>query len=301
MLKASSVLGNSQRLDGGAMFGNAPRALWSRWAAPDEAGRVALACRALLVEDPSRRILLETGIGTFFAPELRDRYGVVETEHVLLESLAELGTSHHDVDVVVLSHLHFDHAGGLLAPFRPGKPPELLFPRAQFVVGKTAFERAERPHLRDRASYIPELPELLRRSGRLHLVDAASDCSALLGNRLRFAETLGHTPGMLHARVSGERARLFFAADLVPGRAWVHLPITMGYDRFPEHLIDEKAELFRDLVAHDEFLFFTHDPMLAAARLREEAGRFHPSHELGAFRGWDLDSEPLPTTIAASA
>jgi len=301
MLKASSVLGNSQRLDGGAMFGNAPRALWSRWAAPDEAGRIALACRALLVEDASRRVLFETGIGTFFAPELRERYGVVETEHVLLESLAELGTSDREVDVVVLSHLHFDHAGGLLAPFRPGVAPELLFPRAEFVVGKTAFERAERPHLRDRASYIPELPELLRRTGRLHLVDTESDVSSLLGSRVRFAETLGHTPGMLHARVTGQRARLFFAADLVPGRAWVHLPITMGYDRFPEHLIDEKAELFRDLVEHDEYLFFTHDPVLAAARLREDAGRFQPSHELAAFRSWDLDREALPATAAASA
>ncbi|MEI9948614.1 MAG: MBL fold metallo-hydrolase [Pseudomonadota bacterium] len=300
-MNASSVLGNSQRLDGGAMFGNAPRALWSRWAAPDEAGRIALACRALLVEDASRRILFETGIGTFFAPELRERYGVVETEHVLLESLAELGTSDREVDVVVLSHLHFDHAGGLLAPFRPGTALELLFPRAQFVCGKTAFERAERPHVRDRASYIPELPELLRRSGRLHLVDVQSDVSSLLGSRVRFTETLGHTPGMIHARVIGQRARLFFAADLVPGRAWVHLPITMGYDRFPEHLIDEKAELFRELVAHDEFLYFTHDPLLAAARVQEVAGRFQPSHELGAFRAWDLDSEPLPVTVATPA
>src|SRR5450631_1820523 len=294
MLKASSVLGNSQRLDGGAMFGNAPRALWSRWAAPDETGRVALACRALLVEDGQRRILFETGIGTFFAPELRERYGVVETEHVLLESLAKLGLKDSDIDAVVLSHLHFDHAGGLLAPFRAGSKAELLFPRAEFVVGRTAFERALNPHLRDRASYIPELPALLRESGRLHLVEIDSDVSSLLGSRIRFAETLGHTPGMLHARVQGERARLFFAADLVPGRAWVHLPITMGYDRFPEQLVDEKSALFRDFVAHDEFLFFTHDPQIAAARVQEQAGRFKPSHELTDFAAWDLDAESLP-------
>ena len=301
MLKASSVHGNSQRLDGGAMFGNAPRALWSRWAAPDEAGRVALACRALLVEDGSRRILFETGIGTFFAPELRERYGVVETEHVLLASLAQLGLSERDIDVVVLSHLHFDHAGGLLAPFRAGAAPELLFPHAEFVVGKTAFERAEHPHLRDRASYIPELPGLLRRSERLHLVDSASDVKSLLGSQVAFVETCGHTPGMLHARVLGQQARLFFAADLVPGRAWVHLPITMGYDRYPEHLVDEKAELFRGFVETGDFLVFTHDPDVAAARLREEKGRFRPSHELGAFAGWDLDAEALPAAVAATA
>jgi glyoxylase-like metal-dependent hydrolase (beta-lactamase superfamily II) len=301
MLKASSVHGNSQRLDGGAMFGNAPRALWSRWAAPDEAGRVALACRALLVEDASRRILFETGIGTFFAPELRERYGVVETEHVLLESLAQLGLGDREIDVVVLSHLHFDHAGGLLAPFRAGAAPELLFPRAQFVVGKTAFERAEHPHLRDRASYIPELPELLRQSGRLHLVDSASEVTSLLGRQIAFVETTGHTPGMLHARVLGAHARLFFAADLVPGRAWVHLPITMGYDRNPEHLVDEKAELFRGFIDTQDYLFFTHDPEVAAARLREQAGRFYPSHELGAFAAWDLDADASPATVAATA
>ncbi len=294
MLKASSVLGNSQRLDGGAMFGNAPRALWSRWLAPDEAGRVPLACRALLVEDGERRMLFETGIGVFFAPELRERYGVVESEHVLLASLAELGLTDADIDVVVLSHLHFDHAGGLLSPFRAGSSAELLFPRAQFVVGRTAFERAEHPHLRDRASYIPELPGLLRSSGRLHLIDPASDVQGLLGDRIRFEETLGHTPGMLHARIAGTAAQLFFAADLVPGRAWVHLPITMGYDRYPERLIDEKAALFSDFAARGEHLFFTHDPEIAAARISESAGRFKPKDELAAFRAWDLDARSLP-------
>jgi glyoxylase-like metal-dependent hydrolase (beta-lactamase superfamily II) len=294
MLNVSSVLGNSQRLDGGAMFGNAPRALWSRWLPPDEAGRVPLACRALLLEDGQRRILFETGIGTFFAPELRDRYGVVEPEHVLLASLAELGLTDRDIDVVVLSHLHFDHAGGLLAPFAEGVGPELLFPRAELIVGKTAFERAEHPHLRDRASYIPALPGLLRASGRLRLIDAATDVQSLLGEKVRFVETLGHTPGMLHARLAGEQARLFFAADLVPGRAWVHLPITMGYDRYPEHLIDEKAELFRDFSEHGEYLFFTHDPKTAAARVLESGGRYKPSHEAGEFRAWDLDARGTP-------
>jgi glyoxylase-like metal-dependent hydrolase (beta-lactamase superfamily II) len=294
MLKASSVLGNSQRLDGGAMFGNAPRALWSRWAPPDEAGRVTLACRALLVEDGTRRILFETGIGTFFAPELRERYGVVETEHVLLASLAALGLSDSDIDVVVLSHLHFDHAGGLLAPFRAGSAPELLFPRAQLIVGQRAFERAVHPHLRDRASYIPELPELLRATGRLALIDTETDLQALLGPSIELVETSGHTPGMLHARIAGQQARLFFAADLVPGRAWVHLPITMGYDRHAEQLVDEKAALFGDFARRGEYLFFTHDPDVAAARVSESAGRFKPSHELASFTAWDLDTASSP-------
>lgn len=137
-----AVLGNSQRLDGGAMFGNAPRAVWQRWITPDAHNRIPLACRALLIEEPDRRILIETGIGAFFEPKLRDRFGVVESRHVLLDNLAALGLSDADIDVVVLSHLHFDHAGGLLSAWAEGEAPRLHFPNATFVVGAAAWQRA---------------------------------------------------------------------------------------------------------------------------------------------------------------
>jgi glyoxylase-like metal-dependent hydrolase (beta-lactamase superfamily II) len=115
-MKLWSIMGNSQRLDGGAMFGNAPRAMWSQWLPPDEQNRVPLACRTLLASPLNgKTVLFETGIGAFFEPKMRERFGVVEDRHVLLDSLAEAGFSHEDIDVVVLSHLHFDHAGGLLA------------------------------------------------------------------------------------------------------------------------------------------------------------------------------------------
>ncbi len=140
--RAWSILGNSQRLDGGAMFGNAPRALWRQWVEPDELNRIPLACRALLVEDGDRRILFETGIGAFFPPQLRDRFGVQEERHVLLDSLQKAGFSHEDVDCVVLSHLHFDHAGGLLHAYDPEEPMRLLFPKATFVVSWDAWQRA---------------------------------------------------------------------------------------------------------------------------------------------------------------
>ncbi len=277
------------------MFGNVPRALWSRWASPDELGRIPLACRALLIDTGRKKVLLETGIGAFFEPGLRERYGVVEQEHVLLQSLETLGLTAADVDVVVLSHLHFDHAGGLLKAFRAGAGPELAFERARFVVGRRAWERALRPHARDRASFIPGLSELLESSGRLDVVDELEQARELLGDAFAFRLSDGHTPGMLHTSVRGAAAELFFCADLVPGTAWVHVPITMGYDRYPEHLIDEKAELFAELAPRGGFLFFTHDPLVAAAALvRDGSGRYRAEPTVSEFTNWDLDVSATP-------
>lgn len=271
LVKFSSLIGNSQKLDGGAMFGNAPKALWSRWIEPDAENRIPLACRALLVEDlEGKTVLFEAGIGAFFSPDLKDRYGIVESEHVLLSSLAELGLSDADIDVVVLSHLHFDHAGGLLAAWKAGEPPRLLFPKARFLVGAEHWRRALDPHPRDRRSFIPELHDLLESSGRLELVKADEPHS--LGESVRFHFSEGHTPGLMLAEVA---SKLIFCGDLIPGRSWVHSPITMGYDRYPELLIDEKERVLDHCIARGVKLFFTHDHACAMASPKKDAaGRY---------------------------
>ena len=283
MRTLTSVLGNSQRLDGGAMFGNAPKAVWERWIPADDKNRIPLACRCLVVRDGNRVILLEAGIGAFFEPPLRERYGVVESSHVLIESLAMVGVAPADVDVVVLSHLHFDHAGGLLATWQANTPPELVFPNAIYVVGAEAWQRAVAPHARDRASFIPGMTNLLASTGRLEL--AASDRAAALGDGFRFHRSSGHTPGLLMTEIDMPGGPVVFASDLIPGRAWVHLPITMGYDRFPELLIDEKASLLGDLIARGGRLFFTHDPEIAMGKIaKDDRGRYHTVDEHRTLR-----------------
>lgn len=260
------------------MFGNAPRPVWEKWTPPDSLGRIQLSCRALLIEFNGKKILCEAGIGNFFDPKLATRYGVESPEsNLLIENLHKAGFSPDQIDYVILSHLHFDHAGGLLPSFAEMKSGNtgLLFPNAQYIVGKRAWERACHPHSRDRASFIPELNERLLKSKRL-LILPDNPTPSDIGPNIEFLETDGHTPGQLHVLFkSPDHGKVFFCGDLIPGIPWVHVPITMGYDRFPERLIDEKSTILQRALAENWLLFFTHDPVYAAAFVeKRDDGRF---------------------------
>jgi len=269
------------------MFGNAPRAVWEKWIAPDELGRIPLACRALLIEHEvngkTQRILCETGIGAFFEPKMAERFGVQDpTHHHLRDNLKTLGVSPDQIDMVVLSHLHFDHAGGLLPTYEEIQKGDhgLIFKNADFVTSQVAFERAQHPHPRDRASFIPGLVEKLQATGRLTLVDEKTPRSFFDG-KLEFFVTNGHTPGQLHSIFHGEKESVVFCGDLVPGRAWVHIPITMGYDRYAELVIDEKQKLYDKADLKTWNFFYTHDAEVSLSKIaRDEKGKFTPLNEV---------------------
>ena len=286
-MKIWSIEGNTQKLDGGSMFGNAPKAVWQKWSDVDDRNRIPLACRAMLIKDGPKNILFETGIGAFFDPKMRDRFGVQEAEHVLLDNLQKLGLSHEDIHVVVLSHLHFDHAGGLLSAWQEGQPLKLLFPNATYVVSGEHWERALKPHPRDKASFIPTLNQQLEESGRLHIVEGTS-CE-VLGPQYAFHYSNGHTPGLMLVEITTAEGPIVFGGDLIPGTPWVHIPITMGYDRYPELLIDEKQRLLEDLEQRKGRLFFTHDPKVAMANVvKDERGRFRTENQQIQLQGLSL-------------
>lgn len=272
------VNGNPMRLDGGSMFGNAPKALWERWLPADDRNMIDVGARCLLVRTRTATLLFETGPGAYLRPEMRRRFQIRDGEHRLLTALAEEGVRHEEITHVVLSHLHFDHAGGLLAAWESGrKDLALLFPNARFMVGRANFERSARPHLRDRASFIPGLAELLENSGRLDFVQGG-DRLCLDGLEVEFQESQGHTPGMLVSWLRAGQAVLAFTGDLIPAHPWVSLPITMGYDRFPESLVDEKQQFLENALSENALLVYPHDPVISASYLeRDETGRIIPA------------------------
>ena len=290
-VKISAVEGNRQWLDGGAMFGNAPRPVWEKWITPDSIGRIPLACRALLLEIGNKKVLCETGIGAFFEPKMAERYGVENPErHRLRESLQALDIQEDEIDFVILSHLHFDHAGGLLPTYAEAQAGQkkLLFPKAKYVVGREAWQRALKPHSRDKASFIPGLTQQLQESKRLIIVDGDRHPD-VLPDYIRFFISNGHTPGQMLTICKGKSTSVVFAGDLIPGLPWVHLPITMGYDRFPELLIDEKEKLYQLVTQENWWVFFTHDPthMMAHVFVNEK-GRYTPGQPMAEVKGLDL-------------
>lgn len=283
-------MGNSQRLDGGAMFGNAPKAMWSKWEKSDQNNQIYLSTRCMLVELDSTYYLFEAGVGNFFPPNMASRYGVIENNSVLVDSLTGHGINPDQISHVIMSHLHFDHVGGLLTPYSDENKYELIFKNASFYTSTLAWERALKPHKRDRASFIPELQKLLQESGRLKFLKGLNGHKDL-PTSFQFRYYHGHTPGLVVSSVNFPtntfpQAKIYFATDLIPGKSWTNNSITMGYDRYPELAIDEKEELLELIHKEGSFLFYTHDPDTALASVKiNDRGRFGPNETWSELTG----------------
>jgi methylmalonyl-CoA epimerase len=253
-------------LDGGAMFGVIPKTFWEKQAPPDERNRIRMAMRCVLLRG-ARTMLIDAGSGDKMTPKQAEIYRL-ERNFNLEHSLPAAGVSPDGIDVVLATHLHFDHAGGFTERAADGSVRP-RFPRAQYVVRRGEFEDAMSPNERTKGSYFLENYKPLAEHNVLQLVD--DDVSIMPGVRVR--RTGGHT--MHHQMVLIESAgrTAVFVADLLPTAAHIPEVWVMGYDLFPLDTLNFKRAFLREAIEREYLLLFEHDPNIAAGYIREEDGK----------------------------
>jgi glyoxylase-like metal-dependent hydrolase (beta-lactamase superfamily II) len=256
--------GGTQRLDGGAMFGVVPKALWQRRIPADERNRIPLALRCLLVEHDDGLVLIDTGIGNKENEKFRDIYGVDNAgkngRTRLEDALADLGHSPADIKWVINTHLHFDHAGGNTTP------EGLAFPRAQYVVQRRELEFARHTNERTAGSYLAHNFERVP----FKLIDGETD--VLPG--IRAVPTPGHVPYHQSLLVESGGEKACFIADLVPTSAHLPLPWIMGYDLEPLVTLETRRRIYQRAEAEGWLLVFEHDPKVVSGRLGQDGKGF---------------------------
>jgi glyoxylase-like metal-dependent hydrolase (beta-lactamase superfamily II) len=253
-------------LDGGAMYGVIPKPLWERRTPADARNRIRMGMRPLLVRG-DRLLLVDAGVGDKMDGKAADIYGFDRERH-LDHALAEAGASAADIEIVLATHLHFDHAGGFTARHGDGRVRP-RFPNARYVVRRGEWDDARHPHERNRASYFDENYVPLADAGQLELID--DDVEVMPGVRVR--RTGGHTTDHQVVMLQSGGRTAVFLADLVPTTAHVPLPWIMGYDLYPMDTLAFKRAFIREAIDGEYLLFFEHDATIAAGYLRERGGR----------------------------
>jgi glyoxylase-like metal-dependent hydrolase (beta-lactamase superfamily II) len=268
-------------LDGGAMFGVVPRVLWERAIPPDARHRIPLALRSLLLRaDDGRTVLVDTGIGaTKWSDKERAIYAIDHREHELVRSLAARGVAVEDVTDVLLTHLHFDHAGGATTQAHDGtlRP---TFPRATHWLQRRNLAWAQQPTERDRASYLARDYQPLLDAGLLALLD---DGEALPLEAITLVVSDGHTEAQQLPLIGDGERTLLYGGDVIPTSAHVPVPWVMGYDVRPLGTVADKQALLPRAAAEGWIVVYEHDPSVAATRVVETERGFAagPALELG--------------------
>jgi glyoxylase-like metal-dependent hydrolase (beta-lactamase superfamily II) len=284
-LKCHALEGGLQRLDGGAMFGVVPKPLWQRRIAPDERNRIPLGLRCLLVEHPGGLVLIDSGIGNKEDDKFREIYGV-ENEGKqgatqLEDAMLAVGYRPEDVELVINTHLHFDHAGGNTRTDgrtdgptdrqaerggvdRPSVGPSVRpsFPSATYVVQRAELEFARHTNERTRASYLSHNIEPIAAAGKWRLLEAEGEIVPGISARLTPGHVPWHQSIVLHDR--GETA--VFLGDVTPTSAHLPLPWIMGYDLEPLRTLESKRALLGEAAANGWLLIFEHDPEVIMGR-----------------------------------
>jgi glyoxylase-like metal-dependent hydrolase (beta-lactamase superfamily II) len=252
------------RLDGGSMFGIVPKVLWESKAPADESNRILLNVNSILVETGGQTVLVEAGLGSKLSVEQQEIYAVSEKD--VLAEIRETGLSAEDVDIVILTHLHFDHAGGSTNLNDSGEPVP-SFPRARFIVQREELEVARSPHPLAAGSYDPRDFEPLIEGGQVDAVDGRVE----VAKGVFVESTGGHTRGHQVVWFDSGGDEALYLGDLVPTTAHLRLKWLMGWDLEPEVVYQEKARILAEAERRKVTVFFSHDPGVAASRLERRS------------------------------
>jgi glyoxylase-like metal-dependent hydrolase (beta-lactamase superfamily II) len=262
-------------LDGGAMFGSVPKPLWEKTNPADERNRITLASRSLLMVGGERRILLDNGCGTKLSPKLREMYRVDTSQFDLMRSLQTAGVTPGQITDVLLTHLHWDHAGG--STFLEGGELQPTFPEARYHVQKAHWDWAMNPTEKDRASFRPDDFLPLRERGVIELVEGERE----LFPGISVLVLEGHTTAQQLPLISDGKTTLLFCCDLIPTTAHIALPYIMGYDLRPLTTLADKKRILARACDERWKLFFQHDPQTAAGTVQRTEKGFALGRETG--------------------
>ena len=253
-------------LDGGAMFGVIPRPMWEKKMPPDSRNRITLSMNCLVIRANGKRILVETGAGDKLSPKLREIFGL--DGPFLLDGLHALDLRPEDIDIVVNTHLHFDHCGGNTRIELDQVVP--AFPNARYWVQEGELDHAMRPTERDKASYFQENFAPIGATGQLSIIEGEH----VLTPGVELIRVPGHTAHMQCVKLTGGGKTAFFFADLVPTTAHLPLPWIMGYDLFPMLTLENKRRWISEAIREGWIALFPHDAAVPAAYLRSRDGRW---------------------------
>ncbi len=254
-------------LDGGAMFGVVPKVIWEKLNPADELNRIELGLNPLLIQTGEKNILIDTGIGDKFDEKFKKIFRVDKSQH-LLNSLGNIGLKPEDIDIVINTHLHFDHCGGNTC-VKEGKIVP-TFPNAKYVIQKGEWENAINPNERTRASYLKENFVPIEEAGQLELIEG--DVEILPG--IQVYVTGGHTKSHQVVFIEAGDKKAVYLGDLIPTASHIKLPYIMGYDLYPIETLEKKRELLPKAISENWLLVFEHDPKITMGYLEEKEGKF---------------------------
>jgi glyoxylase-like metal-dependent hydrolase (beta-lactamase superfamily II) len=279
-MKLHTIHTGNFKLDGGAMFGVVPKAIWHKLNPADENNLCTWAMRSLLIEDGNKLILIDTGIGNKQDEKFFSHYHL-HGNNSLEKSLALKGFHKNDITDVILTHLHFDHVGGAIE--RVGDRLVPAFKQAIYLSNTLHWHWAITPNAREKASFLKENILPIQESGQLRFIETGNTntldtlAQANVSNQVDVLFVHGHTESMMLPKITYKNNTIVFMADLLPSAAHIPLPYIMGYDMFPLQTLHEKTIFLQEAAANNYTLFFQHDPVHECCTLTQTEKGVRPN------------------------